>query len=80
VISARPDITAGLPRRELIQPYILQMVSGEEGSVSTVVRVDPGVAPTNYLGVHSRVTDEIILGLDVLLANDTSMDFWCPGL
>jgi hypothetical protein len=68
VTITRPNITAGLPERELTGPYILQMTSGGdllslEGSIN---RIYPGmVLPDNLSVCVTRITNEMILVLDV---------------
>lgn len=75
----RLDITAGLPERELTRPYVLQMVSGKTVPIlkEALVELTLGQCPlTTWLFV-TKVTDEFILGLDVLCAHDASMDLRC---
>jgi predicted aspartyl protease len=45
---ARPDVVAGLPERELSQPYVLQTASGETMPVMTSERPKLGNTITSY--------------------------------
>jgi hypothetical protein len=93
VTVANADITAGLPKRELTLPYILQMASGK-----TLPILKKVLAELN-LGRHllltwvfiARIANQFILGLDALPTYDLFMDvgphvlqldnevpLWCP--
>jgi hypothetical protein len=85
VTIVRLDITAELPARELTRPYILQIVSGETLPVLKEVLVGLPLEqwPLTTWVFVIRITDEFILGLDVLCAQDASVDLrhrvWRPG-
>jgi hypothetical protein len=73
VTIARPDITAELPERDLTTPQVLQMASAhlKEALAQLIL---PLRALTTWLIVAS-ITDEFILGLDVMRAHNASVDF-----
>jgi predicted aspartyl protease len=76
VTIARPDIVAGLPERKSNLPYVLQTASGETIPVIREARVELtlGRRPVRIWVLVADITDELILGLDVLRACDASVD------
>jgi hypothetical protein len=76
VTIARPDIVAGLSGRDLSWPYVLQMASGETILIVKKARVELALGRrTLRIWVFvADITDDFILGLDILQANDASMD------
>lgn len=54
VMTARPDITKGLPKRDLTTMYILLMVSRETLPIlnKKLVQLDTWVVPTYGLGIN----------------------------
>jgi predicted aspartyl protease len=73
---ARPDIVAGLPERKPNLPYVLQTASGETIPVMREARVELtlGRRPLRIWVLVADITDELILGLDVLRACDASVE------
>jgi hypothetical protein len=73
---ARPDITAGLPERELTRLYVLQMVSGEIFPIlmEALVELTLGQHPLMTWAFVARITDEFILGLDIPQVHCASLD------
>jgi hypothetical protein len=73
---ARPDIVAGLPERELSQPYVLQTASGETMPVvkETHVELTLGQRTLRSWMFVADIKDDFILGLDFLRAHDASVD------
>jgi hypothetical protein len=73
---ARPDIVAGLPERELSRPYVLQMASGETIPVvkEACVELTIGQRTLRSWVFVADITDNFILGLDILRAYDASVD------
>jgi hypothetical protein len=69
VTIVRLDITAAPPERELTWPYVSQMVPGKEGLVELTL----GQCPLTTWVFVTKITDEIILGLDDLCAHNASM-------
>jgi hypothetical protein len=73
---ARPDVVAGLPERELSQPYVLQTASG--GTIPVMkeahVELTMGRRPLSCWVFVADIKDDFILGLDILRAKDASVD------
>jgi hypothetical protein len=73
---ARPDIVAGLPERELSRPYVLQTASGETIPVVKEAHVELTIGQRTLRSwvFDADITDDFILGLDILRAYYTSVD------
>jgi predicted aspartyl protease len=73
---ARPDVVAGLPERELSQPYVLQTASGETMPVmkEAHVKLTIGQRTLRSWVFVADIADDLILGLDILRAQDASVD------
>jgi hypothetical protein len=73
---ARPDIVAGLPERELSQPYVLQTASGETIPVMKEAHVEltMGRRTLRSWVFVADIKDDFILELDILRAYDASVD------
>jgi predicted aspartyl protease len=73
---ARPDIVAGLPERELSRPYVLQTASGETMPVVKEARVELTIGRRTLRSwvFVADITDDFILGLDIVRAYDASVD------
>jgi hypothetical protein len=66
---ARSDIVAGLPERELSQPYVLQTASGETiPVVEAHVELTMGRSALRSWVFVADIKDDFILGLDILWA------------
>jgi hypothetical protein len=76
VTIARPDIAAGQPWRKPSRPYVLQLASGETIPVvkDAQVELTLGRRALKIWVFVAEITDEFILGLDVLRAYDASVD------
>jgi len=76
VTIARPDIVAGKPERKPSRAYVLQTASGETLPVlkEALVELTLGQRALRIWVFVVEVTDEFILGLDVLRAYDASVD------
>jgi hypothetical protein len=76
VIVARPDMAAGWPERQPNPNLALQMVSGEALPIMKEVflTLTLGRRPLKIWVFVADITDELILGLDVLRAYDVSVD------
>jgi predicted aspartyl protease len=76
VTVVRPDIVAGLPERELSRPYVLQTAYGETIPVvkETHVELTLGRRTLRSWVFVADITDDFIVGLDILLAYDASVD------
>jgi hypothetical protein len=76
VTVANPDIAAGWPERQPHPGFTLQTVSGE--SLSILKEILPtltfGRRPLSMWVFVANITDELILGLDILRAYDASVD------
>jgi hypothetical protein len=70
------DIVAGQPERKPSRAYILQTASGETIPVlkEALVELTLGRRAMRIWMFVAEVTDEFILGLDVLRAYDASVD------
>jgi predicted aspartyl protease len=75
-IVARPDIVAGLPERKLSRPYVLQTASGETIPVVKEARVKLTIGRRTVRSwvFVADITDDLILGMDILRAYDASVD------
>lgn len=73
---ARPNITARWPKRQLNQCYTLQMVSGEALPILNEVflTLAPGRCPLKIWVFVINISNEFILGLDILPIYDVSVD------
>jgi predicted aspartyl protease len=73
---ARPDIVAGLPERELSQPYVLQTASGETIPVVKEAHVEltMGRRTLRSCVFVADIADDFILGLDILRAHHASVE------
>jgi hypothetical protein len=76
VTVARPDIAAGWPERQLNQRFKLKTVSGESLPVLKEVFLTLTLErrPLKILVFVANITNEFILGLDILRAYDASVD------
>jgi hypothetical protein len=76
VTIARPDIVAGQPERKPSRPYVLQTASGETIPLlkEALVELTLGRRALRIWVFVAEVTDEFILGLDVLRAYDAFVD------
>jgi hypothetical protein len=79
VVIARPDITVGLPKREMTQPYVLQMASGKtlpilKEALTELTLEQCSLTTWVFLAI---IIDKLILGLDVLRTRDVSVDSGC---
>jgi hypothetical protein len=76
VTIARPDLVAGLPERKPNLSYVLQTASGETIPVMREAHVELtlGRRPVRIWMLVADITDELILGLDVLRACNASVD------
>jgi hypothetical protein len=76
VTIARSDIVAGLPERKPNLSYVLKTVSGETIPVMMEAHLELtlGRRPLRIWVLVAGITDELILGLDVLRACDASVD------
>jgi hypothetical protein len=74
VTVARPDIATGWPERQPNQRYMLQTVSGEVLPILKEVSLplNQGRRPVKILVFITNITNEFILGLDILRAYDAS--------
>jgi hypothetical protein len=86
VAIAAPDISAGVPKRELTRLYVLEMVSGEmlpslkESIVKFTLRWCPlmtYMTVTKILHIHNVPVD---LGCCVLGLSKEKVPLWCPGV
>jgi hypothetical protein len=79
VTIARPDIVAGQPNRKLSRAYVLQTAAGETNSVlkEALVELTLGRRTLRIWVFIAEITDEFILGLDVLRAYNVSVDVGC---
>jgi hypothetical protein len=70
----RTDITAGLPKRELTQPYVPEMALGETLTVlkGVLIEVTLQKHPQQTSDFITKITDKFNLGLDILHMHDTS--------
>jgi hypothetical protein len=70
VTIARPDIVAGQPKKKPSRAYVLQTASGETIPVlkEALVELTLGQRALRIWVFIAEVTDEFILGLDVLWA------------
>jgi predicted aspartyl protease len=70
---ARPDIVAGLPERELSQPYVLQTASGETIPVVQEAHVEliMGRRTLRSWVFVADIKDDFILGLDIICVRTT---------
>jgi hypothetical protein len=75
VTIARPDIAAGLPERKPSLPYVLQTSIGETIPVVKEAHVELtlGQRSLRIWVPVTNITDEFILGPDVLRAYDASV-------
>jgi predicted aspartyl protease len=76
VTIARPDIVEGLPEKELSRPYVLQTASGETIPVVKEARVELTIGRRTLRSwvFIAYITDDFILGLDILRDYDSSVD------
>ena len=76
VTIVRPDIVAGRPERKPSRAYVLQTASGETLPMlrEALVELTLGQRALSIWVFVAEVTDEFILGLDVLRAYDASVD------
>jgi predicted aspartyl protease len=76
VTVIRPDIAAGLPEREPSTKCALQTASGETLPIlkEAFVTLTLGRRPLGIYVFVADITDELILGLDILRAYDASVD------
>jgi hypothetical protein len=76
VMIARPDIAAGWPERQPHPGFTLQTVSGESLPIlkEVLLTLTLGRCPLKMWVFVANITDELILGLDILRSNDASVD------
>jgi predicted aspartyl protease len=76
VTVARPDIVEGLPIRELSRPYVLLTASGGTIPVVKKARLELtlGWRTLRRWVFVADITNDFILGLDILRAYDSSVD------
>jgi predicted aspartyl protease len=76
VTIARPNIVAGQPEKKPSRAYVVQTASGETIPVlkEALVELTLGQRALRIWVFVAEVTDEFILGLDVLRAYDASLD------
>jgi hypothetical protein len=76
VTVARPDIAAGWSEREPNPGFMLQTVSGESLPIlkEVLLTLTLGHGPLKMWLFIANITDEFILGLDILHAYDASVD------
>jgi hypothetical protein len=84
VVIARPDITVGVPKRELTWPYFLQLALGETFTVMKEALVYPGAVRWMIWVRVTKIIDKFILELDVLSTHGASVDLahhvlWLDG-
>jgi hypothetical protein len=74
--DVREEFAAGLPERELSQPYVLQTASGETLPVVKEAHVEltMGRRTLRSWVFVADIADDFILGLDILRAHDASVD------
>jgi hypothetical protein len=75
VTVARADIAAGSPERRPNQCFTLQMVSGEAFPIlkEVFLTLTLGRHPLNIWVFVPSISNEFILGLDILRTNDASV-------
>jgi hypothetical protein len=76
VTIAQPDTVAGQPERKLSRAYILQTASAETIPVlkEALIELTLGQRTLRIWVFAAEITDEFILGLDVLRAYNVSVD------
>jgi hypothetical protein len=76
VTVVRPDIAAGWPERQPNQRFKLQTVSGEALPVlkEVFLTLSLGRRPLKIWVFVANITNDFILGLDILRAYDASVD------
>jgi hypothetical protein len=76
VTVSRPDITAGWPERKTNQRFTLQTVSGEALPIikEVFLTLTLGQRPLKIWVFVADITNEFILGLDILRAYDATVD------
>jgi hypothetical protein len=76
VTIARPDIVAGQPDGKPSRAYILQTASGDTITVlkEALIELSLGQRALRFWVFITEITDEFILGIDVLWAYDVSVD------
>jgi hypothetical protein len=95
VTIERPDIAARWPERQPHPGFTLQIVSGESLPIlkEVLLTLMLGRRPLKMWVFVANITDELILGLDILRAYDASVEtgrqtlrladeevsFWSPG-
>lgn len=79
VTITRPDITERLPEREMTRPYVPQMASMETFAIlkEEFVELALGWSSLTTCMLVTKITDEFILGLDVLRDHDPSSALGC---
>jgi hypothetical protein len=72
---ARPDIIAGQPEKKSSRSYDLQMVSGQTITIwEVLVEVTLGWSALKIWMIVTEIMEEFNLRLDVLQADDSSLD------
>jgi hypothetical protein len=76
VTIVRPDITRGLPERDLSTPFVLQMASREILPImkGVLVKLTLGQLPLTTWVLVTNITDEFTQGLYIMQAHNASMD------
>jgi hypothetical protein len=82
VTAARPNIAAQWPEREINQCYTLQTASGEVLPIlkEVFLTLTLGQRSLNIWVLIANITNEFILGLDILRAYDAYVDLGCQML
>jgi hypothetical protein len=75
---ARPNIAAGWPERQPNQSYTLQTVSTKAIPIlkEVLLTLTLGQRPLKIWVFVANITNEFILGLDILRAYGASVDLW----
>jgi hypothetical protein len=76
VTVVRPDIATGWPERQLSQRFKLKTVSGETLPIlkEVFLILTLGCRPLKIWVFVANITNELILGLDILHTYDASVD------
>jgi hypothetical protein len=82
VTGARPDIAAGWPERQPNPGSTLQTVSGGSLPIlkEVLLTLTLGRRPLSMWVFVANITDELILGLNILRAYNASVDIGCQTL
>jgi hypothetical protein len=82
ITVTRPDIAAGWPERQTKKHFTLQTVSGEALPIikEVFLTLTLGRRPLKIWVFVADITNEFILGLDILCAYDATVDIGCQTL